>query len=263
MQRLAPLVALALTIAGPVHAAGIVAGRVDGARLTLEGDDAPNAIVVTSGAAEDEILVLGDDGTAVVGLPGGTGAGIRRIVVHMGDGSDRVDLRQLRVRGAVVVRLDRGDDALVTEQARVHRLDVRAGHGVDTVFVGRQTRVAQRLSVRTGNDGDAVTIESAVVSALSVSTGRGGDILRLFDTAVVRGTRVFTGNDQDTVTFELSEFFRDVDLNLGDADDLLILDTVIFYSDSDLDGGSDDDVLVFDGPVGFDEDPRVDFEFGG
>jgi hypothetical protein len=254
---------LAVTASSPVHAAGNVTVRIDAQRVTLDGDAAPNAIVVTAAADPDAILVVGLDGTTVNGLPETTAAGVRRLVVRTGDGPDGVELRQVAIRGDVHLQLGRGDDVVLAEQARVRRLDVRTGRGIDTVSVGPQTRVRVLLHVRTGPDRDTVLLESSVLARLVVASGRGDDVLSVFNATVKRRTRLFTNVGEDIVFFALTDFREDVDVNLGDDDDILSLDTVIFDDDSDLDGGDDDDLLDVDGPVAFDESPRLDdFEFG-
>jgi len=259
----AGIAALALALASPAYAAGNVSVSSDAGRVMVEGDGAPNAIVVTAGAEPDAILIAGLDGTTVNGLPELTVAGVQRLVVHTGDAADRVELRQVRMQGRVQLKLGRGDDVVVAEQVTVHRLDVRTGAGNDAITVGPQSRVQGLLHIRTGKDRDAVSLESSNLSAIIVGTGPGDDVVSVFDARVAGRTRVFTKAGEDVAFFGLTRFVGDVDLNLGDDDDVLRLDTVVFDDDSNLDGGEDDDVLFFDGPVDFDDSPRIDFEFAG
>jgi len=241
-----------------VHAAGNVTVDVDAGRVAADGDDAPNAILVTAGPDPDGILIAGLDGTTVNGAPDFAATGVRRLDIVTGRGADRVELRQLRIRGAVHLRLGRGDDVVIAEQVTARRLDVRTGAGNDAVTVGPQTRIRGLVNVHTGRDRDSVVLQSSNLSAIAVATGPGDDVLDVFDTRVAGRTRVFTNTGQDVVVLALTEFVGDFDLNLGDDDDVLRLDAVVFDDDSDLDGGDDDDFLILDGPVDFDESPRVD-----
>ena len=263
-MRLAVAAAVVLAVsASPARPAGNVGTVVDQGRVLLEGDEAPNGIVVTAGDQEDGIRVFGLDGTTVNDQPEITLAGVQRLVIRTGDGPDRVELRQVRIRGSVTIRTGRGGDQVLVEQATLQRLDVRSGAGNDALSIGPQSRIRRLLHLRTGRDRDDVVIESSDLAAILASTGQGDDVLTIFDVTTTRRTQVFTNVGQDTVFFGVTRFIGDVDVNLGEDDDLLRLDTVVFEDDSDLDGGSDEDALLLDGPVDFDESPRVDFEFGG
>jgi hypothetical protein len=254
--------ALVLAAASAGYSAGNVHVQIDAGRVMLQGDEDPNAIVVTAGGEEDAIVVIGLDGTTVNGLPELVVLGVESLRARTGEGADRVDIQQVRIRGTVQLRLGNGDDVVVAEQSQVRRLDVRTGRGFDVVAVGPQARVGRLLRIHTGRDPDRVRLESSSLSSIVVVTGPGDDALTIFDATVVRGTQVFTNAGEDDVFFGLADFVRDVDLNLGEDDDILHLDSVLFDGDADLDGGDDDDALLFDGPVEFDEDSRLDdFEF--
>jgi hypothetical protein len=255
-------VAALIAVAAAAHAAGNVTTRIEASRLLLDGDDAPNAIAVTSGTDPDSVRVVGQDGTTVDGLPETTAAGIRRVIVRTGDGADRVELRQLSLRGDVHLKLGRGADALVAEQVDVRRLDVRSGRGRDAVSVGPQAHVRGVLHVRTGPDRDVVLVDGSTIERLVVATGHGDDGVEVLSSTVNRRTLLFTNPGDDVVSFVLARFRDHVDVNLGDDDDILYLDTVIFDDDSNLDGGDGDDLLAVPGPVAVDDDLRVDdFEF--
>jgi hypothetical protein len=250
---------LVLALASSAHAAGGVGARLDGTRLTIDGDGAPNGVALTGGDQSGDVLVTGLDGTTVNGLASATFAGVRGVTVELGDGADRVELRQVTVRGAVRIRLGKGDDAFVAEQARVRgRLDVRTGRGADLVMIGPQADVGRLCRIRTGRDRDSVVVQSSDLSGLEVSTAGGDDLLALADTRVRGGTDVFAGIGEDAVLLQHVVFQGDVDLNLGEDDDVLELDTVTFEEDADLDGGADADLLSVTGPVAFDEGHRID-----
>src|SRR6185295_18520393 len=99
-------------------AAGNVTVQLDQGELAVEGDDAPNTVVLTGGAEAGAVIVTGLDGTLVNGGTDVTIAGVQSLLVETNDGPDLVEIRQMTLAGRAIVRLGSGDDQLLVEQAR-------------------------------------------------------------------------------------------------------------------------------------------------
>jgi hypothetical protein len=267
-RRLAVALAAVLLAGGVARAAGDVVLAQSGNRLTVQGDAAANTIEITSAGTPEAFVVTGLAGTTVGGVAGAIVAGVRRIAVSTGDGADRVELRQVAVRGKVTIRLGKGDDAVLVDRVRLRgSLTVRGGAGLDDVRV-EGSRVGQRVWISTARDPDTVLLTDVTLEGgLTLFTGNGDDlaVLTFVDTRRHADARILTGDGEDEVWLQASDFDDDVDVDLGDDDDDLRLVDSDFEDEAVFDGGRDDDVLRVGGSLFFDRDERVDihdFEHG-
>lgn len=227
----------ALLVAG----LGAVAARADvvitvaGSKVTLVGDD----------GADDVAIEPDGDGIAVVGLGGtlvdGSGErvtlpGVRRLVVKLHEGPDRLTLTGVRLPDGIDLRLGRGNDDVLLDRVDAGKARIQTGGGYDAVRVYGPSTLNQ-LSVATGSDWDFVVLDGVWVP---------GDLT------------VDTGTEDDDVTIFATEVGDDVDVDLGNDDDVLVLADVVIDDDTDLDGDDGDDLLVLSGYVWFEDDLDVD-----
>jgi hypothetical protein len=179
--------------------AGDVLVSVVEGRMIVEGDELGNQIAITAGPEPGSYAVHGLDGTNVIlqpppvdpaATPGPAGVPMSTVVVHgvrsagigMGDGDDRVVLREVNFRGDVGIRMGEGDDQVIVGPALAPMpepaplatagdeapppqpalniggsLRIGTGAGDDRVHVGRAS-IRGTLDVATDGDDDSVVL---------------------------------------------------------------------------------------------------------
>jgi hypothetical protein len=148
---------------------------------------------VATGAGEDDVAVddavlarlhiaTGDDGDGVaLGSTAALGDSDARLDVrggvhiHLGEGSDELQLEQVRGRWGFLVTGGAGDDTIDANVVRGSALLVGTDGGVDDVtVVDAEVHV---LGIHTGDDSDSVEVRDSVFAAIGVSLGDGNDSL--------------------------------------------------------------------------------------
>jgi hypothetical protein len=186
--------------------AGDVSVSVVGGQLVIEGDELGNQIAITSGTEPGSYVVHGLEGTNVILQPPADptdpalagesdGDSMSMVVVHgvrgariaMGDGNDRVVLREARFHGDVGIRMGMGDDQVVVgplrqtmpEPAPLATADGEAPPD-EMPMLRPSVGVGGSLRIGTGEGSDRVHVASASIrGTLGVATDGGNDIVVL------------------------------------------------------------------------------------
>jgi hypothetical protein len=214
---------------------GDVTTTVTGSKLVVTGDDRADTVLIEPAA--DGVAVVGLDGTLVDGSSEGvTVPGVRRLVVKLHEGPDRLTLRDLDLPDGIDLRVGRGNDGVLLDRVDAGATNIQTGDGHDAVEIFGPSTL-KRLSVLTSADYDLVELDRVWVP---------GDV------------DIDTGSEPDDVTIVATEVGDDVDVDLGNDDDFLLIADVAIYDDTDLDGDDGDDVLVLAGYVWFEDDLDID-----
>ena len=242
----------------PAFAAGNVDVVLDPATATLRvvGDGLDNDIEVTFDGVPNEFTVTGRNGTTVNLLGAVSLGGARNIDISMGDGADRVDCTDLRMRGALRVRLDAGNDTLVMSglvTSRRGRVAVKCGDGADNVILQGNSQLGAAFVVLGQEGNDDITLRNSVFDArVKLDSGLDNDKIVLDACNLQGGAKLQVGMKDGADSLELlnSDFHDDVRADLGRDEDHCVLDDSDFSQDVDIDGGGgggDDDLSVRDG----------------
>ena len=175
--------------------AGDVLVSVVEGRLIVEGDELGNQIAITAGPEPGSYAVHGLDGTNVIlqpppmdpavtpepaGEPMSTVVvhGVRGVGIGMGDGDDRVVLREVNFRGDVGIRMGSGDDQVIVGPALEPMPEPAplAATGDETPPLPSSVNIGGSLRIGTGEDNDRVHVGRATIrGALDVVTDGGND----------------------------------------------------------------------------------------
>src|SRR6185369_13366303 len=99
------VVAMILSVcAGRVWALGSVRANVSGDKLTITGDDAPNAVQVIPGVGPDAFVVVGLEATVVNGALSATFSGVKKLSIDVKGGADRVELTDVVLDGTLFMQ---------------------------------------------------------------------------------------------------------------------------------------------------------------
>jgi hypothetical protein len=270
--------AFVLAAASVAAAAGDVALEVDENRtLRLTGDAFANSVEVAPGPTKGTVRVTGLDGTTIGGEPERVLPQPRGLRADLGDGDDRIEVRQLtwkrdlRIKGegggdstvlrGVVVQGrtswigGRGEDRLDVDGSCVFRRAVKLeGREARDVITVKGSRILGQVRVR-GNKGDDDVIFRRMAFAenarVDIDTGNGADLVT-FDTCTTKRLVIIdTGRHEDFVRVTDSHANATFRIAAGRADDRVNLDDTTFNKDVRLDGDSGKDTLDMDGRVRF------------
>jgi hypothetical protein len=231
----APLSSLAIAVLGASVAWADVVTSVTGSKLVLTGDDSAERVVIEP--TDGGLSVMGVDGTLVDGSSEAiTVPGVRRLVMRLHEGADRVWLTALDLADGIDIRLGRGNDGVVFDRVHAGKTHIQTGNGYDGVQIFGPSTL-KHLSITTGTGYDFVVVDTVWVP---------GDV------------HIDTGPDPDDVSIVVTEVGDDIDVDLGNDDDFLLIADVAIFDDTDLDGDDGDDVLVLAGYVWFEDDLDID-----
>jgi hypothetical protein len=230
-------------------AGDVLVSLVEG-RLMVEGDDAANQIVITSGDEAGTLVIQGVDGTNVKFAD----------AEPIDPPTPATGLVIEDVRGHVHVDLGAGDDSVTVHDAQFRRgLTIDTGAGADTVRIGladdavgtdegANVTVRGSLFVRTGSENDTVGVGSAKVGGvLGIATGGGDDAVNLgAEEAATQAADVGAG---DPATLQAK---WGVDVLLGEGTDSATLRDVSTRAQIVVGGGEGADTIgIHDVTTGF------------
>jgi hypothetical protein len=210
--------------------AGDVVVSLVGGNLVIEGDEAANQILISSGEEPGSFVIQGLEGTVVKladAEPGDPPAPETGLVVE-------------GVRGHVRVGLGEGDDLVAVHDAQFRRgLTINTGTGADEVRIGAaedadpvdpaeevesdaNVHVRGSLLINTGEDGDTVNVASASVGGLlTIATDGGDDTVSLGAEAASEAAAAVGAGEDATLHAKLG-----VSVLLGEGVDAVIANDV-------------------------------------
>lgn len=253
--------------ASPARAAGDVTAAFDPATGLLEvtGTSGDDDVTVASAGAADAFVVSGGSGTTVNGQPSETFAGVTKLTVRTGVGSDRIKLDRIRLRSKLSLHGGWGADTLILDGVTVGgNAKIHAGPGDDRVTVTGGSDFGRRLLVHTADGNDDISIfESRLDEGVYVDSGRGHDDVDVEDSSFGYHVEIRTKAGNDEVDVDDCEFRRRLEIHMSNGRDDLTIDDTDVEGDLELDGGDgDDDELDFRGHNDFDHDVDIeDFEY--
>jgi hypothetical protein len=178
---------------------------------------------IATGAGEDDVAVddavlarlhvaTGDDGDDVaLGSTAALGDADARldvtggVHVHLGDGSDELQLDQVRSRWGILVTGGAGDDTIDANVVRGAALLVATDGGLDDVtVVDAEVHV---LGIHTGDDNDSAEVRDSVFAVIGVSLGDGNDSLTTANLEA-RFARFAGGDGEDTLDNTVASTFE-------------------------------------------------------
>jgi hypothetical protein len=206
--------------------AGTVTATFAGGRLTLTGDAAANAVLVTQGP--DGRLTVSGNGSGTQfrlnGGPVGDAVTVPALVtggvtINLGDGADELTIDGVDLPGALAINGGNGaGDGPAGNTVRLNGVHVGGSLGVtnlageDTTFLGGAVTVDGGLIVRNGPGGGTVwgdyTTDLRVGGLFSVAGGAGIDKVDLWGVAgvAVGGLAFNSGTDRDGSTYQVHPF---------------------------------------------------------
>jgi hypothetical protein len=250
--------AFVASLAVPAFAAGNVEVAVDPSNATLRiiGDGFDNDVEVTYNGTEGSYTVAGRNGTSINAIETFVSVtGAKSIDIAMGDGADRIDLTDTRVRGAVRAKLDAGNDTIVLSglvTSRRGRVAVKCGDGNDSVIVQGNGQLGAAVVVAGQEGNDSFTLRSSEFLARVKLDGGVGDDSMVIDNCAFQDRarlNVATKDGNDSLELLNSDFHNDVIADMGRDEDHCVLDDSDFSQDVEIDGGGggDDDLSLRDG----------------
>jgi hypothetical protein len=269
---------LVLATSSVAAAAGNVQVDVDSHRtVRLTGDELANSVQAVPGPTQRSMRIIGLGGTTIDGAPERLVPVARGLRADLGEGDDRIEVRDLtlrrdlRIKGedghdaafvhGVVVRGrtswigGQGDDRLEIDGSCVFRrsMKLRGQRGRDVILI-KGSRALGPLSIRGNSGDDDVVLRRMAVTENArthIETGDGRDVVT-FDTCTLnRIVIVGTGRSEDFVRVVDSHANADFRVGAGRADDRINLDDTTFNGDVRIDGDSGTDTLDLDGKVRF------------
>lgn len=256
---------LLLVAAASAYADGNVTAAVEGRRLVLQGDAGSNWVTIAPGGTSGGYTVTPVNGATVNGASAAqTFRGVRSIVARMGAGDDRVDVGAIKLRGALKIVLEDGNDQVYLTGCAIRgAVRIRCGAGTDTVrtdspaiFYGSfrargekgndelQAVNAQfrgRLRVDAGDDDDHVLLQGLTCTSaapVEVYSGPGLDLVELFSDQFGTDAFIDTGPDDDKVRLLNTRCTGDVSVfgGIGEDDVLSLESGNVFSRTRTLDG---------------------------
>lgn len=257
---------LAAGLATRVWAFGNVTATLSDGKLTIDGDEAPNAIDMGPGVEVGSVVIVGREGTAINGSPAAAFVGVERIVGSMKAGADRVDVQSLDLEEAFKFTLGGDNDAFSADGLSVaQNVEIKGGTGADEITVRGEGHVGGQLFVKGGKDADTLEVIGMSVSD-GLEVGGGGSA----DAMLVQGTTVDDreitslrgGGGDDVVVLVDDDFEGDLEVKLGSGDDDLSVDGTDFDGRIFADGGDGHDELAVGDDNSYDlSEPRVVVNF--
>lgn len=249
-----------------VEAFGDVTATLKDGKLTIDGDEAPNAIDVGPGAEPGTVVIVGGEGTAVNGSPAASFVGVERIIGSMKAGADRVEVQALHLTEAFKFKLGGDDDVFSADGLSVEQnVEITGGSGADQISVRGGGEVGGQLFVKGGKDSDVLEVVGATVGkGLEVGGGGGDDTLLVQATTVDSSeiTSLRSGSGHDVVVLLDDDFESDIEVKLGSGDDDLSVEGCDFDGAIFADGGNDDDELILGSDNSYDlSEPRLVIHF--
>ena len=184
--------------------AGDVTVDFEGNSLFITGDEVANHVEIARDGSNN-IVITGLNGETLTGDTSVPAADVRSIVVLLGDGADRVNLRRIDIAGSVTISAGRGHNRVNVGGSSANAvtlgqdLSILTGGGLDRVNVTR-ANVGRSLRVVTAQGNDEVLIQNSTIGReLTVSLGSGLNDLALEDLDVSRGMVVAAGSHVDTI----------------------------------------------------------------
>jgi hypothetical protein len=232
--------------------AGDVKISTSGDNLTLIGDDLDNTIGVIR-TANDEILVIGQDGTTVTYegvtadshvLPDlGTDRSVNRLRIVLKGGNDDVSVNGIHANRAVI-NGGTGDDYIYSASASFDNYHAKGNAGIDQVrFTGVDmgrarinvewsvlvfTDFNEELTIRSTNKAATLpsgfhnTVQlgnSRILDGMRITTGGGIDNISIGGCEVNGNSHIKAGAGRDTVSLLESNFYEDIKVDLGKGND--------------------------------------------
>ena len=244
--------------AADARALGDVTATVTSGKLTVTGDDAPNAVQVLAGVGPGAFIVAGIDGTLVNGSLSTTVSGVKKLSIDMKDGVDRVELLDVVLDGSLLVNLGDGSDSFVMQGGRVRtKAEIKGGKESDDIRIRQGARFGDHLFVRGGKKIDTIVVTDASIGGDSEIKGGGGNdtITVQFTTLDDGANLVVGGGDGDDHTLLTENAFEHVQVYMGDGDDELQIEGCDFEGELRAEGNDGDDTIDFEGDNSF--DPRL------
>lgn len=241
--------------AGRVWALGSVRANVSGDKLTITGDDAPNAVQVIPGVGPDAFVVVGLEATLVNGALSATFSGVKKLAIEVKGGADRVELTDVVLDGTLLVNLGAGSDVFVMQGGRVSKkAEIIGGKDSDDIRVRGGARFGGQLLVKGGKNVDTVVVTDASIAGDSeVKGGAGNDDVTVQFTTLEGGVNLIVGgSDGADRTTLLEDRFSDVQVFMGDGDDRLRVEGCHFDGTLKAEGNGGHDELDLAGDNTFD-----------
>jgi hypothetical protein len=250
-------------LAGALLAAGIdrawalgsVRASVSGDKLTITGDDAPNAVQVIPGVGPDAFVVVGLEATLVNGALSTTVSGVKKLSIEVKGGADRIELTDVLLDGTLLVNLGAGSDAFVMQGGRVSKkAEINGGQDGDDIRIRQGARFDGQLLVNGGKKVDTVVVTDVSIRGDSeIKGGSGNDDVTVQFTSLDGGANLIVGGgDGADRTTLLDDRFSDVQIYMGDGDDRLSVEGCDFDRTLKAEGNGGHDELDLDGNNTFD-----------
>ena len=241
--------------AGRAWALGSVRANVSGDKLTITGDDAPNAVQVIPGVGPDAFVVVGLEATLVNGALSATVSGVKKLAMEMKGGADRVELTDVVLDGTLLVNLGPGSDVFVMQGGRVSKkAEIIGGQDSDDIRVRGGARFGGQLLVKGGKKVDTLVVTDVSIAGDSELKGGTGndDVTVQFTTLEGGANLVVGGGDGFDRTTLLEDRFSDVQVFMGDGDDRLVVEGCQFDGTLKAEGNGGHDELDLAGDNTFD-----------
>ena len=202
--------------------AGNVTAALAGGALTLTGNGASNALVVSFDDASDEYTVTGFNDTTINGDESQTFTGVTSISASLNGGNDIFavlnnpeDFEDLLDRLPSRRKLRDLDLPAADPVPLSGTLNVLSGPGND--FVGLAVEAGGAVTVNTNSGNDAVgVLDSVIGGALAITTNSGSDGVLVARSEITGALSVMAGADVDLVAVdEVTAATGTIDLSLG------------------------------------------------
>jgi len=196
---------------------GTVSATFVGGRLTLTGDAAANAVLITQGP-DDRLTISGNGSGTQFQLNGGPAKGsvtlpapvAGAVTIRLGEGADQVFIDGVEFPGSLSIDGGNGaGDGPVGNMVRLNGVHVGGSLGItnlagaDTTYLWGTVDVRGELAIRNGPGGSLVTgdptTDLRVAGVFSVANGAGFDKVDLWQAAgvAVGGLAFRSGSDGD------------------------------------------------------------------
>jgi methionine-rich copper-binding protein CopC len=236
---------------------GNVLTSLVGGRLTIQGDNAANAIVLDqNGLGAGQMRIAGSGGTAINDQAGAIiVSGITRgVALKLGDGQDSVTMSGISLPGDLSIGGGGADTLALSEMDIAGTLDIQnhSALGITGSIAG--ATIGKGLVIQGGAGGNTIAMQSVVVQrGTTITGGRGIDHLTVDGSTFHGAVLVCTGRSADVVQIDAhgatpaspTLFDRPVSVFLGAGNDTLQLgvnsqagDRSIFAGNGHFHGGA-------------------------